>query len=47
MFEFVALTIALSMVAHSMTDVPVPRAFHLEAIAGLPGNDEPAQADRQ
>jgi NhaP-type Na+/H+ or K+/H+ antiporter len=46
-FELVALTIALSMVAHSMTDVPVSRAFHVEAIAGLPEKDERAQADRR
>lgn len=35
-FELVALTIAVSMVAHSMTDVPVAKAFDVEAIAGLP-----------
>ncbi len=43
-FELVALTIAVSMVAHSMTDVPVAKAFHVEPIAGLPAprGDEPA-----
>jgi sodium/hydrogen antiporter len=46
-FELVAVTIALSMVAHSMTDVPVSRAFHVEALAGLPGKDEPTPADRR
>lgn len=37
MFEPVALTIAVSIVAHSMSDVPVSRAFHVEELAGLPG----------
>ena len=43
-FELVALTIAVSMVAHSMTDVPVAKAFHVEPIAGLPAprGDGPA-----
>lgn len=36
-FELVALTIAVSIVAHSMSDVPVSRAFHVEELAGLPG----------
>ena len=35
-FELVALAIAVSIVAHSMTDVPVSHAFHVEALAGLP-----------
>jgi NhaP-type Na+/H+ or K+/H+ antiporter len=39
-FELVALTIAVSIVAHSMSDVPVARAFDVEPIAGLP-DDEP------
>lgn len=37
-FEVVALTIAVSIVAHSMSDVPVSRAFHVEELAGLPGD---------
>jgi NhaP-type Na+/H+ or K+/H+ antiporter len=37
-FELVALTIALSIVAHSMTDVPISRAFDVEEIAGLPAD---------
>jgi NhaP-type Na+/H+ or K+/H+ antiporter len=45
-FELVAVTIALSMIAHSMTDVPVSKAFHVEAIAGLPAHDAPAGSDR-
>ena len=35
-FELVALAIAVSMVAHSMTDVPVAKAFDVEELAGLP-----------
>lgn len=37
-FELAALTIALSIVVHSMSDVPVSRAFDVEEIAGLPGD---------
>lgn len=40
-FELVALTIAVSMVAHSMTDVPVSRAFDVEELAGLPDDHPP------
>ena len=39
-FELVALTIAVSIIAHSMSDVPVAKAFDVEEIAGLPA-DEP------
>ena len=38
-FELVALTIAVSIVAHSMTDVPVSHAFDVEELAGLPDGD--------
>jgi NhaP-type Na+/H+ or K+/H+ antiporter len=41
-FELVALTIAVSIVAHSMSDVPVAKAFDVEEIAGLPGDQETA-----
>lgn len=45
-FELVALTIAVSIIAHSMSDVPVARAFDVETLAGLPekapkGGDDP------
>jgi hypothetical protein len=36
MFELVALTIAFSIVAHSMTDVPIATAFDVQGLAGLP-----------
>ena len=38
-FELVALAIAVSIVAHSMTDVPVSDAFDVEELAGLPDGD--------
>lgn len=40
-FELVALTIAVSIIAHSMSDVPVARVFDVETIAGLPADDKP------
>jgi len=48
-FELVALTIAVSMVAHSMSDVPVAKAFDVEELAGLPAEStaEPRHADRK
>jgi NhaP-type Na+/H+ or K+/H+ antiporter len=46
-FELVALTIAVSIVAHSMTDVPVSHAFHVEALAGLPDDDQPDGRGRE
>jgi NhaP-type Na+/H+ or K+/H+ antiporter len=42
-FELVALTIALSMVVHSMSDVPVARAFQVEEIAGVPTESKAAR----
>ena len=44
-FELVALTIAVSIVAHSMSDVPVAKAFDVEELAGLPTTDEPAKPE--
>ena len=46
-FELVALAIAVSIVAHSMTDVPVSHAFHVEALAGLPDDDQPDGRGRE
>ncbi|MDQ4115916.1 MAG: cation:proton antiporter [Actinomycetota bacterium] len=43
-FELVALAIAVSIVAHSMSDVPVAKAFDVEEIAGLP-SDTPRDAN--
>ena len=41
-FDLIAVCIAISIVAHSSTDVPVARLFHVEDIAGLPP-EEPAE----
>lgn len=43
-FELVALTIAVSIIAHSMSDVPVARVFDVEEMAGLPP-DQPDDPD--
>jgi NhaP-type Na+/H+ or K+/H+ antiporter len=43
-FELVALAIAVSIIAHSMSDVPVAKAFDVEEMAGLPP-DEPDEPD--
>ena len=47
MFSVVALSITVSMIAHSMTDVPVARAFDVEELAGLPSEDEDEDAERR
>ncbi|MHA6623120.1 cation:proton antiporter [Pseudonocardia sp. DLS-67] len=44
-FELVALTIAVSMVVHSMSDVPVAKAFDVEELAGLPTDSTAARGD--
>ena len=48
-FDLIAVCIAISIVAHSSTDVPVARLFHVEDIAGLPpeepAEEEPGRAD--
>ncbi len=44
-FQVVALAIAVSIIAHSMTDVPVSRAFDVEELAGLPADDDPRPDD--
>lgn len=36
-YTLIAVCIAFSIVAHSSTDVPVARLFHVEDIAGIPG----------
>ena len=38
-FDLIAVTITLSIVLHSSTDVPVARMFHLEGLAGLPDDE--------
>jgi NhaP-type Na+/H+ or K+/H+ antiporter len=43
-FELVALAIAVSIIAHSMSDVPVAKVFDVEEIAGLPPDEPSATA---
>jgi len=38
------MPLTMSIVAHSSTDVPVARLFHVEDIAGLPP-EEPAEKE--
>ncbi|MFH0522021.1 cation:proton antiporter [Streptomyces sp. M41] len=38
-FTLIAVCIAFSIVAHSSTDVPIARLFHVEDIAGVPDGD--------
>ncbi|ARX88288.1 cation:proton antiporter [Streptomyces alboflavus] len=39
-YTLIAVCIAFSIVAHSSTDVPVARAFHVDDIAGVPARDD-------
>lgn len=44
-YTLIAICIAFSIVAHSSTDVPVARAFHVDDLAGLPARDDARDAD--
>ncbi len=44
-FAVVALAIAVSITAHSMTDVPVSRMFDVEDVAGLPPEEQAERED--
>lgn len=39
-FELVAHTVAVSIVVHSMSDVPVAKVFDVEEMAGLPTDEQ-------
>ncbi|WP_329377082.1 cation:proton antiporter [Streptomyces sp. NBC_01351] len=39
-YTLIAVCIAFSIIAHSSTDVPVARLFHVEDIAGIPGGEQ-------
>lgn len=39
-FTLVAVCIAFSIIAHSSTDVPIARAFHIDDLAGIPAAHE-------
>jgi sodium/hydrogen antiporter len=43
-FTLIAVCIAVSIVAHSSTDVPIARLFHVDDLAGVPAarHDEDA-----
>ncbi|BDH07266.1 cation:proton antiporter [Streptomyces seoulensis] len=39
-FTLIAVCIAFSIIAHSSTDVPIARAFDVEDLAGIPGEED-------
>ncbi|WP_079170992.1 MULTISPECIES: cation:proton antiporter [unclassified Streptomyces] len=39
-YTLIAVCIAFSIVAHSSTDVPIAKLFHVESLAGIPSDDE-------
>ncbi|MGP8298289.1 cation:proton antiporter [Streptomyces inhibens] len=39
-FTLIAVCIAFSIIAHSSTDVPIARAFHVDDLAGIPATQE-------
>ncbi len=38
-FTLIAVCIAASIIAHSSTDVPIARLFHVDDLAGIPGDE--------
>ncbi|MFM9370164.1 cation:proton antiporter [Streptomyces sp. Da 82-17] len=43
-FTLIAVCIAASIIAHSSTDVPIARLFHVDELAGIPGGRREAEA---
>lgn len=41
-YTLIAVCIAASIIAHSSTDVPIARLFHVEDVAGIPGEKDEA-----
>ncbi|WP_149184571.1 sodium:proton antiporter [Streptomyces sp. TRM49041] len=39
-YTLIAVCIAFSIIAHSSTDVPIARAFHVESLAGIPTDED-------
>ncbi|CAM5320050.1 cation:proton antiporter [Streptomyces avidinii] len=39
-YTLIAVCIAFSIIAHSSTDVPIARLFHVDDIAGIPSDDD-------
>ncbi|WP_037628770.1 cation:proton antiporter [Streptomyces aureus] len=46
-FTLIAVCIALSIIAHSSTDVPIARAFDVDELAGIPDRDDPGSRTLQ
>ncbi|MER7173970.1 cation:proton antiporter [Streptomyces mesophilus] len=44
-FTLIAVCIAVSIIAHSSTDVPIARLFHVDDIAGIPNGSHDAGAE--
>lgn len=42
-YTLIAVYIAFSIVAHSSTDVPVARMFHVNDLVGIPDADDDAE----
>ncbi|KUH40394.1 MULTISPECIES: cation:proton antiporter [Streptomyces] len=45
-YTLIAVCIAFSIVAHSSTDVPIARLFEVDDLAGIPGGEDDAPAER-
>ncbi|WP_328399482.1 cation:proton antiporter [Streptomyces sp. NBC_00390] len=43
-YTLIAVCIAASIIAHSSTDVPIARLFHVEDLAGIPSDEDEAAA---
>ncbi|MFE3323959.1 cation:proton antiporter [Streptomyces sp. NPDC059176] len=43
-YTLIAVCIAASIIAHSSTDVPIARLFHVDDLAGIPADQETAEA---
>ena len=41
-FTLIAVCIAFSIIAHSSTDVPIARLFHVDDLAGIPAGRKDA-----
>ncbi|MET9803560.1 cation:proton antiporter [Streptomyces sp. NPDC006368] len=45
-YTLIAVCIAFSIIAHSSTDVPIARLFHVDDLAGIPESRDGSPADR-
>ena len=46
-FTLIAVCIAFSIIAHSSTDVPIARMFHVDDLAGIPAGREDSDAQSE